>query len=68
MVTGLPILGSIGIHCRVTQRIAVPMISGMVSSTLLVLIVIPTTFALVEGTRLRTTRAHGKLALATHPT
>jgi copper/silver efflux system protein len=31
------------------QRIAVPMIGGMVSSTLLTLIVIPAIYALVKG-------------------
>jgi Cu(I)/Ag(I) efflux system membrane protein CusA/SilA len=31
------------------QRIAVPMIGGMISSTLLTLIVIPAIFALVKG-------------------
>jgi Cu(I)/Ag(I) efflux system membrane protein CusA/SilA len=35
------------------QRIAVPMIGGMVSSTILTLVVIPAIFALVEGARLR---------------
>jgi Cu(I)/Ag(I) efflux system membrane protein CusA/SilA len=34
------------------QRIAVPMIGGMVSSTLLTLIVIPAVFGLVKGWRL----------------
>jgi len=31
------------------QRIAVPMIGGMISSTLLTLIVIPAVYALVKG-------------------
>jgi Cu(I)/Ag(I) efflux system membrane protein CusA/SilA len=35
------------------QRIAVPMIGGMVSSTLLTLIVIPAIFGLVRGFELR---------------
>jgi Cu(I)/Ag(I) efflux system membrane protein CusA/SilA len=34
------------------QRIAVPMIGGMISSTLLTLIVIPAIFGLVKGFRL----------------
>jgi Cu(I)/Ag(I) efflux system membrane protein CusA/SilA len=34
------------------QRIAVPMIGGMISSTLLTLIVIPAIFGLVNGLRL----------------
>jgi len=33
----------------VMQRIAVPMIGGMVSSTLLTLVVIPAIYALVKG-------------------
>ena len=33
------------------QRIAVPMIGGMISSTLLTLIVIPAIYALVKGAR-----------------
>ena len=49
----LPILWSTGTGSEVMQRIAVPMIGGMVSSTLLTLIVIPAIFALVEGARLR---------------
>ena len=48
----LPILWSTGTGSEVMQRIAVPMIGGMVSSTLLTLIVIPAIFALVEGTRM----------------
>ena len=35
------------------RRIAVPMVGGMVSSTLLTLIVIPAIYALVKGWRLR---------------
>jgi Cu(I)/Ag(I) efflux system membrane protein CusA/SilA len=34
------------------QRIAVPMIGGMVSSTLLTLIVIPALYGLIEGFKL----------------
>ena len=49
----LPILWSTGTGSEVMQRIAVPMIGGMVSSTLLTLIVIPAIYALVEGARLR---------------
>jgi Cu(I)/Ag(I) efflux system membrane protein CusA/SilA len=36
------------------QRIAVPMIGGMISSTLLTLIVIPAIFGLVKGFGLKT--------------
>ncbi len=44
----LPILWSTGAGSEVMQRIAVPMIGGMVSSTLLTLIVIPAIYALVK--------------------
>jgi copper/silver efflux system protein len=52
----LPILWSHGTGSEVMQRIAVPMIGGMVSSTLLTLIVIPAVYAIVNrraGERLR---------------
>lgn len=45
----LPILWSHGTGSEVMQRIAVPMIGGMVSSTLLTLIVIPAVYAVVKG-------------------
>jgi Cu(I)/Ag(I) efflux system membrane protein CusA/SilA len=45
----LPILWSHGTGSEVMQRIAVPMIGGMVSSTILTLIVIPAVYALVKG-------------------
>ncbi|MBO0142587.1 efflux RND transporter permease subunit [Agrobacterium sp. Ap1] len=48
----LPILWSTGTGAEIMQRIAVPMIGGMVSSTLLTLIVIPAIYALVKGRRL----------------
>jgi Cu(I)/Ag(I) efflux system membrane protein CusA/SilA len=44
----LPILWSSGTGSEVMQRIAVPMIGGMVSSTVLTLIVIPAIYALVK--------------------
>ncbi|MFA5950436.1 MAG: CusA/CzcA family heavy metal efflux RND transporter [Hyphomicrobium sp.] len=49
----LPILWSTGTGSEVMQRIAVPMIGGMVSSTLLTLIVIPAVYAIVKGWPLR---------------
>jgi copper/silver efflux system protein len=49
----LPILWSHGTGSEVMQRIAVPMIGGMVSSTVLTLVVIPAVYAVVKGTRLR---------------
>ena len=45
----LPIMWSTGTGSEVMQRIAVPMIGGMVSSTLLTLIVIPALYALIKG-------------------
>jgi Cu(I)/Ag(I) efflux system membrane protein CusA/SilA len=49
----LPILWSHGTGAEVMQRIAVPMIGGMVSSTVLTLVVIPAIYALVKGLSLR---------------
>jgi Cu(I)/Ag(I) efflux system membrane protein CusA/SilA len=49
----LPIMWSHGAGAEVMQRIAVPMIGGMVSSTLLTLLVIPAIYALVKGFSLR---------------
>jgi Cu(I)/Ag(I) efflux system membrane protein CusA/SilA len=48
----VPILWSTGAGSEVMQRIAVPMIGGMVSSTILTLIVIPAIFALIKSFRL----------------
>ena len=48
----LPIMWSSGTGSEIMQRIAVPMIGGMISSTLLTLIVIPAIFALAKGFRL----------------
>ena len=48
----LPILWSTGTGSEVMQRIAVPMIGGMVSSTVLTLGVIPAVYALIKGWRL----------------
>ncbi|PWB82341.1 MAG: hypothetical protein C3F11_12350, partial [Methylocystaceae bacterium] len=45
----LPILWSTGAGSEVMQRIAVPMIGGMASSTLLTLVVIPAIYALIMG-------------------
>ena len=55
----LPILWSTGTGSEVMQRIAVPMIGGMVSSTVLTLLVIPAIYALIKGaglTEVRTTK------------
>ena len=45
----LPILWSHGTGSEVMQRIAVPMIGGMISSTVLTLVVIPAIYAAVKG-------------------
>jgi copper/silver efflux system protein len=50
----LPIMWSTGTGSEIMQRIAVPMIGGMISSTLLTLIVIPAVFGLVKGVGLKT--------------
>jgi Cu(I)/Ag(I) efflux system membrane protein CusA/SilA len=52
----LPIMWSHGTGAEVMQRIAVPMIGGMVSSTLLTLIVIPAIYAIVKGVVIRSPR------------
>jgi Cu(I)/Ag(I) efflux system membrane protein CusA/SilA len=49
----LPIMWSDGAGSEVMQRIAVPMIGGMISSTMLTLIVIPAIYGLVKGFGLR---------------
>ncbi len=48
----LPIMWSTGTGSEIMQRIAVPMIGGMISSTLLTLIVIPAIYGLVIGAAL----------------
>ena len=48
----LPIMWSHGTGAEVMQRIAVPMIGGMVSSTVLTLVVIPAIYAVVKGGRI----------------
>jgi Cu(I)/Ag(I) efflux system membrane protein CusA/SilA len=45
----VPILWRTGTGSEIMQRIAVPMIGGMVSSTLLTLIVIPAVYGLIKG-------------------
>ena len=49
----LPIMWSTGAGSEVMQRIAVPMIGGMVSSTLLTLVVIPALYGVIKGWPLR---------------
>jgi len=58
IIAGLvPILWSTGTGSEVMQRIAVPMIGGMVSSTVLTLVVIPAVYGLVKGWQLKRTAA-----------
>jgi len=52
----LPIMWSTGTGSEIMQRIAVPMIGGMISSTLLTLIVIPAIYGLVKGHRVQEPR------------
>jgi Cu(I)/Ag(I) efflux system membrane protein CusA/SilA len=52
----LPIMWSVGTGAEVMQRIAVPMIGGMISSTLLTLVVIPAVYGVVKGFTLREPR------------
>jgi Cu(I)/Ag(I) efflux system membrane protein CusA/SilA len=49
----LPIMWSTGTGSEVTSRIAAPMVGGMVSSTVLTLVVIPAIYALVKQWRLQ---------------
>ena len=49
----LPIMWSTGAGSEVMQRIAVPMIGGMISSTVLTLLVIPALYAVIKGWSLR---------------
>jgi Cu(I)/Ag(I) efflux system membrane protein CusA/SilA len=52
----LPIMWSHGTGAELMERIAIPMIGGMVSSTLLTLIVIPAIYAMVKGLVIRIPR------------
>jgi len=55
----VPILWRTGTGSEIMQRIAVPMIGGMVSSTLLTLVVIPAVYGLIKGWRLPSTSTTG---------
>ncbi len=48
----LPIMWGTGTGSEVMSRIAAPMVGGMISSTVLTLVVIPAIYALVKGSRL----------------
>ena len=54
MASLLPILWSTGTGSEVMTRIAVPLVGGMLSSTILTLIVIPAICALVKGQQIQT--------------
>jgi Cu(I)/Ag(I) efflux system membrane protein CusA/SilA len=56
MAGRLPILWSTGTGSEVMRRIAVPMVGGMVSSTILTLVVIPAIFEIVKRSQLRVGR------------
>jgi copper/silver efflux system protein len=56
-----PIMWSHGAGAEVMQRIAAPMIGGMVSSTLLTLVVIPAIYAAVKERRSNVRRSFGSL-------
>lgn len=49
----LPIVWSTGTGSEVMNRIAVPMVGGMISSTVLTLLVIPALYALIKGRSLQ---------------
>lgn len=65
----VPILWSTGAGSEIMQRIAVPMIGGMVSSTLLTLIVIPAVYGVVKGYGLKRAREESQFpaSLAAEP-
>jgi Cu(I)/Ag(I) efflux system membrane protein CusA/SilA len=60
----LPIMWSTGTGSEVMQRIAVPMIGGMVSSTVLTLVVIPAVYALIKGWELSRRRVSAECSPA----
>ena len=62
----LPIMWSSGTGSEVMRRIAAPMIGGMVSSTLLTLIVIPAIYALVKEWSLRQKKG-GRMEVVVEP-
>jgi Cu(I)/Ag(I) efflux system membrane protein CusA/SilA len=57
MAALLPVMWSSGTGSEIMQRIAAPMIGGMVSSTLLTLVVIPALYSLVLQRRLQSAQA-----------
>jgi Cu(I)/Ag(I) efflux system membrane protein CusA/SilA len=63
----VPILWSSGTGSEVMRRIAVPMVGGMVSSTVLTLLVIPAIYAIVKGWRLPRSSAVPAMVLQPAP-
>lgn len=62
----MPILWAHGTGSEIMQRIAVPMIGGMVSSTLLTLIVIPAVYGVIKGWGLKSAEKV-ELVVGGHP-
>ena len=63
VIVGLmPILWATGTGSEVMSRIAVPMIGGMVSSTILTLAVIPAVYALIKGRQLKVSAVSSSFA------
>jgi Cu(I)/Ag(I) efflux system membrane protein CusA/SilA len=58
----LPILWSTGTGSEVMRRIAVPMVGGMVSSTILTLLVIPAIYVIAKGWQLQRSAAAARAA------
>jgi len=56
----VPIMWSTGTGSEVMRRIAAPMVGGMISSTLLTLIVIPAIYMLVKSRQVRAASAPGE--------
>jgi Cu(I)/Ag(I) efflux system membrane protein CusA/SilA len=49
----MPIMWSTGTGSQVMKRIAAPMVGGMVSATILTLVVVPAIYGLIHGWRLK---------------
>ena len=64
----LPIMWGSGTGSEVMRRIATPMVGGMVSATILTLIVIPAIYALVKEANVRRALRRGSAAAAPGPT
>jgi copper/silver efflux system protein len=67
MIGLLPILWGTGTGASVMKRIAVPMVGGMVSSTVLTLLVIPAIWSLAKERELRARAAAPALSPGAEP-